>query len=363
MTIIQQLTTRQILGHRTAVSDTDSTDEDEKVGGAGFYSHSTVCLTHQHWVKQVITAGGFNVHCTQAAEASHKINMHLSSLRVRHLDINATQDAMLRYCCNRILFQELNHSLFPDVPEEQKPISSGLYQTIPVEFTRTGDDRNNFRFLHKDVRIVEYELGNLIAGALGMQQDPIPWDHLRKLGIRFAKKLVREDGRTFWADPKRRDIYRLKGYERGCALCAEAICFFQLENLQSIDVHDTNLIDKDFQTFILIRWLSPHPHSVERDQCYRPVCPGPLHINNCLWQYSKTERVRLCMNRPVFTRQRHMFGDRIEDQNNVRLHESHAWYGLVKPENVEETMNMCPVFKRGSSELGEQTWLETVTMF
>ena len=350
------------MGHNTAVSDTDSTDEDEKVGGPGFYSHSKLSLTHQHWVKQVITAGGFNVHCTQAAEASHKINMHLSSLRVRHSDTNGTQNAMLHYFCNRVLFEELNHSLFPPVAAKERPLRSGLYQPIQIEFTRTGDDRNNFRFLHQDVRIAEYELGNLIAGALGMQQDPIPWDHLRKLVIRFAKKLVREDGRTLWADPNRRDIFRLKGHELGCALCGEAICFFQVGNLQSIDVRDANLIDRNSQIFILIRWLSPHPDSVERDQCYRPICPGPLHINNCLWQYSRTERARLCMNRPYFARQRHLFGNREEDQNNVRTNELHAWYGLVNAENVEETMNMCPLFKTGSSEWDGQAWLQTVTM-
>ena len=72
-------------------TDTDETDEDQAVGGFGYYSHSTHSLTHQHWVDQVISSGGFNVHCTPAAEASHKINMHRASQRVRHFESNRTQ--------------------------------------------------------------------------------------------------------------------------------------------------------------------------------------------------------------------------------------------------------------------------------
>ena len=36
-----------------------------------------------------------HVHCTQAAEASHKLNMHLASERVKHGSPNYTQEAML----------------------------------------------------------------------------------------------------------------------------------------------------------------------------------------------------------------------------------------------------------------------------
>ena len=102
---------RVIKAHTTPVSDTENTDDDDCVGGFGFYSHGHYCYTHQHWVDQVISAGGFNVHCTQAAEASHKLNMHLASKRVRHLDANRTQDYMLKYMCDLTTFGELQHML------------------------------------------------------------------------------------------------------------------------------------------------------------------------------------------------------------------------------------------------------------
>ena len=54
-------------------------------------------LTHQHFVEQIVSAGGFNVHDVQAPEAAHKVNMHLPSARVRHLSTNETQASMLKY--------------------------------------------------------------------------------------------------------------------------------------------------------------------------------------------------------------------------------------------------------------------------
>ena len=299
------------------------------------------------------------MHCTQAAEAAHKTNVHLSSLRVRHFDANRTQDAMLRYFSSRILFEELNHSLFPYVAQGGNTRRVRFSQALPIDFTRT--EANRMRFLHKDVRIAECELGHMIADQFRLQRRPLNWDRLRPLAFYFAQKYVREDGRTLWATHSRRDIFRLHGQEGHTALSAEAICFIQVCNLRAID--RVGVISPDTRDLVLIRWMSPHPDSVERDEVYRPVCPGPLRINNCLWQYSKTPEPRLCMTRQIFRRHRQLFGDREEDQHNVRQNELHAWYGLIEPVNVEETMNMCPVFQRGSSELDPQQWLQTVTMY
>ena len=91
----------------TPNTDTEDTSDECKIGGLGYYSHGVYSLLHQHWVQQLISAGGFNVHCTQGAEAVHKLCMHLASLRVRHKDLNSTQSAMLRYLCLRSLFQDI----------------------------------------------------------------------------------------------------------------------------------------------------------------------------------------------------------------------------------------------------------------
>ena len=92
---------------REQCSDTDDTDDECSVGGLGIYSHGDKCLTHQHWVMQVISAGGFNVHCTQSAEAAHKLSAKLASLRVRHLHTNKTQSSMLEYLCFYNVFEEI----------------------------------------------------------------------------------------------------------------------------------------------------------------------------------------------------------------------------------------------------------------
>ena len=70
--------------HLQSNSDTDDTDPDADVGGLGKYSHGKFCLPHQHHVEQVISAGGFNVHDTEASEAVHKLCMRLPAQRVKH---------------------------------------------------------------------------------------------------------------------------------------------------------------------------------------------------------------------------------------------------------------------------------------
>ena len=73
-------------------TDTDSTSDESDIGGMGRYSHGPIGLVHQHWIRQVISAGSFAVHCTEMAETYHKTCMH----RGTHGTKNQTQDSMLR---------------------------------------------------------------------------------------------------------------------------------------------------------------------------------------------------------------------------------------------------------------------------
>ena len=224
--------------------------------------------------------------------------------------------------------------------------------------------RHVHRFLHKHVRITEGELGQLFARELGLTSNPTPWQELRKLVFLFADKLVREDGLTLWSTVNRRDIFMLNGRENDTALCAQAICFIKVCGLEKIQSGAGNDDPPErCSTFVLIRWLSPHPDSFERDAQYRPVCPGPLHVDNCLWQHSRAAAPRESLNMHHFRPQRQLFGTQEEDQNVLRRQEQHAWYGLILPENIDHVMNMCPVFKRNSSDVSEQNWLQTVTMY
>ena len=88
-------------------SDTESTSEESNVGGDGKYSHGDLCLTHQHWVQQLIASGAFAVHDTEGPEAAHKVCMNLASTRVRHLDVVTTKTSMREYLCRDLLFRNL----------------------------------------------------------------------------------------------------------------------------------------------------------------------------------------------------------------------------------------------------------------
>ena len=344
------------------MTDTDDTDDEHSVGGFKFYSHSNYCYTHQHWVEQVISAGGFNVHCTQAAEASHRTNMHLAAKRVRHYDPNQTQDRMLRYLCQLTTFGELEHWMqLQDVPIARK-CKPGLRSPLRCS---TLKDSIGDEFLHRDVRLTEIEVANLVCQVLGLPlNDGATHRRLQTLTIRFTQQLVRHDGRSFWATTGRRDMLRLKPVAGRDCLCGESICFVYISNVTSIQPENPN----DTQTFCLVRYLRHHHDSWERDSLRRPVCPGPLHVNNCLWEYARTRRPRAALvgrggrESVAFQNYRDLFGSSEVQQTQCRLQELHAWYALVTTDSIEDTMNMCPLFRANGSDTDSQAWLETVTM-
>lgn len=355
--------------HKTPVTDTDDTDDDDNAGPMMFYSHSEKSLTHQHWVAQVIAAGGFNVHDVQAAEACHKLNMYLSSKRVKHGTANDTQQSMVTYNCLHTVFEELKHVLpdaWPASTKRKGPKrKSGMSLQLTFNHNLSGPDTVGDKFLHPDLRLQEIEVANLVCQQLRLQQTAASYVSLRGLQFAFGQCFARSDGRVFWATNARRDILRLKGVVNGNALSGEAICFLTLSNVKSIN---PDYVD-DTQTYALIRWLEPHPDSWERDALRRPVCPGPLHVNNCLWVYSKTTALRQAMvgrdrRRPSasFVRHKRFFGSNQEEQEVSRLLEQDAYYALIKINSIEDTVNMCPIFKRNSSTFDRRTWLETVRL-
>lgn len=329
--MIKQITTQH--------SDTDDTDEDVVVGGLGYYSHGYMCLQHQHWVRQVISAGGFNVHCTQAAESAHKIVMHLASHRVQHRDTNRTQENMLHYLCHYVTFSTLDHICKGTQTKRKPPVpAGGLHLTLAnPRLNFTGRWRTDF--IHRHVRVQGIELGELICAKLGL---PTSIDNLRRLQgaqINIGQKYTRTDNIVFWATADRRDVFMFKGTLRGDALCAEATCFVHLNGLKSC--YPSASVD-DCAEYVLVRWFEPHPDSWERDSCSRPVCPGPLHINNCLWQYAKKTTPRP--------------GLSLIDA------ERYAYYGLLLLDSIESTVHMCPLFEPNTSTTDPQLWLQTVTM-
>ena len=161
------------------------------------------------------------MHCTQAAEASHKLNMHLASKRVRHLGPNQTQDMMLKYLCNLTTFGELAHWLkFQHVPIVRK-ITPGLRSPLTCPNLK---DSIADKFLHREVRLTEIEVANLVCQVLGLPLNDAPThERLKTLTFRFSQQFLRQDGRIFWATHRRRDILRIKLVAENDCLCGEAV--------------------------------------------------------------------------------------------------------------------------------------------
>lgn len=337
------------------------------------YSHNTMNLTHQHWVPQVVSAGGFNVHCVEGPESGHKTNMHVASRRVKHGDYNETQGNMSNYLCEQSVYRHLQ-SRMPDTTRASPKPTFGLSRPYPFEFgLNLGRAYFMKSFIHREVRVAVFELRNLICKRFGLS-----FEQLATTRIVLGKKFTRSDGRVFWGtdsarsatSSSRRDMLFLDGSENGNALCGETICFVQISNLKNVTrTPACRLPDSDCVHLVLIRWLTPHGASWERDALRRPVCPGPLHVNNCLWKYAKTPRPRRSLrsghgqDTPSCLRQRHFFGTTETEQSACRLRERHAYFGLIEPDTIIDTMHMCSTFKNGTSDPEYGTWLQTVTLF
>jgi len=98
------------------------------------------------------------------------------------------------------------------------------------------------------------------------------------------------------------------------------------------------------------------------------MCPGPLRINHCLWQYASADKDRSTLVTPdglpteLFTRQFAFFGHSLEEAKTTLEHEKRAYFTLLSPTNVKRTVNMCPVFFPNTSTPDHSTWLQTVTV-
>ena len=108
----------------------------------------------------------------------------------------------------------------------------------------------------------------------------------------------------------------------------------------------------------------------QRDVEGFPLCPGPLHINNCLWKYSRKPRARRCLvarDNPrvqsrAFQRQSNMFGSTRNEILKRYDQEKFAYYGLVSTDSIVDKLNMCNTFIPNTSVPVYDTWLQTVNM-
>ena len=312
-----------------------------------FFSHGKHCLQHQHFVDQVISAGGFNVHCTQSAEAKHKVVMHQASIRVRHLGINQTQRAMLQYLCLRSLFRAIKKKASKE--EDTRPRKKFAEGVSVFMCAMKMSEHLDFRsshfqasFLHCEARVARVELLNLLCEKFELPPSLASYAQLEFFDYQIGQKFTRADGFVIWAtdsrygdkettNRKRRDVLFLKGSEttdQGTrnALCCEAICFITVSSLLNakFDLPKSIPSNIDSITFILGRWFEPHSDADCRDENHRPVCPSPLHINHCLWKYARARNERCMLGIRHTSTQAHLFGKSREEQSEAHYRERKA---------------------------------------
>ena len=184
------------------MSSDEDTADDVNTGGYGKFSHGKVALTHQHWVDQVIVAGSFGVHCTEAPEAKHKNCMAMASSRVRHLDENTTRSSMLRYLFYYEFFEDLNKTRFGkkrpvlEVLQPKHKLSCPLIDPFTNKHVFMGTDfcgnsgALQSLFIHPEVRVARVELLDMVCGKLGMPTTTHSYQVLGKLKWSFGQKLT-----------------------------------------------------------------------------------------------------------------------------------------------------------------------------
>ena len=255
--------------------------------------------------------------------------------------------------------------------------------SIRHELNQISMDSYDTTFLHPEVRITRSELIDLLCVQLNCRGS----EHLlTTLKYRFGQKFTRQDGRIFWATDTqythptnsgnrlRRDVLHIKGTEQvggfTNALCCEAVCFFSVmaAHLDLPARFRRQLKEDGSLIFVIGRWFQPHRTVLYRDSEGRPVCPGTLHINHCLWKYAVTNVPRRSIVRRtgVYTQSvinsPRIFGRTVAEQQRRMQDERRAYYCLVTPENVEHSVHMCPVFVSGTNTPDTSKWLQTVTL-
>ena len=102
--------------------------------------------------------------------------------------------------------------------------------------------------------------------------------------------------------------------------------------------------NKSSVVFALIRWLSPHPNAVVRDDLHRPMCPAPFDINHALWEFTRLDTKRYPFAHGHHQRQIHLFpgaDDAARRANATRV--ERARYELMQLETIEHLINCTPV--------------------
>ena len=161
-------------------------------------------------------------------------------------------------------------------------------------------------------------------------------------------------------------------------LCCEIVCFLSIRGLKLA------FADKQFQipaevfanlnpktdclTMILGRYFSPHHRAIDRDDLDRPICPGPLSLNHCLWKYARSYYPRRILKErgssvptTFFETQRFIFGSTPQLQDRRWRDDVHAYLCLHFPADIHKRVYMTREYHNDTLQ-HSNTWLETVIL-
>ena len=167
-------------------------------------------------------------------------------------------------------------------------------------------------------------------------------------------------------------------------MCCQSILFFTITDVQktltdnqlpipdhlrvlNVDGFEAIYPDPDTLTFVLGRYFSPHPLAVDRDRQHRPICPGPLSLNHCLWQYAVTARDRQMLvtrnGRPsqMFMNQNYIFGNSHGRQQRRWRNEKNAYFCIHLESEIDSRVHMTREYDEDTMNYSN-VWLETVTL-
>ena len=68
------------------------------------------------------------------------------------------------------------------------------------------------------------------------------------------------------------------------------------------------------------------------------------------------------MTTDTFATQSFVFGRNADEQRERFEQEKNAYFGLVMPDSIMHTVNMCPTFYPNSATLNHSVWLQSVTL-
>ena len=243
------------------------------------------------------------MHITEGPEAAHKLCMKLASARVRHLHDAKTKSSMLKFLCFHDLFNEMRAERAGTASIKRVNYPCGVRLDLEIDMCgpRLLESGYQQQFLHPEALITRYELLDLLRSRFGIPQNRNSYGLLQRLEWTFGQKIIRQDGKVFWATDskypfgvgkKRRDIFRVHGTERvnGCrnSLCCESILFVTISSLKDSPGLGEVADRSDKINLVLGRWVSPHPSTGNcHEDEHRPLCPGPCNINHCLWTYAR----------------------------------------------------------------------------